>query len=267
VGALAYIGKTGNTVFGGAALFALGLGMGAPLILVGASLGKWLPKAGGWMDSIKILFGILLLGVAINLISRVIPGNITLFLWACLIILSAVFLGALSWPTKTSLGKLGQATGIILLLYGAALIVGSAMGNDNFMRPLAIAGNEKLQSNKIAFTRIKTLADLQQQLQLAKQLGKPVLLDFYADWCVACKEMGKTTFADPKVKKTLSNFVLLQADVTANDSHDKMLEQQFNVIAPPTFIFFDKNGQELPAIRIVGETGAERFLSIAREAR
>lgn len=267
VGALAYIGKTGNTAFGGAALFALGLGMGAPLIIIGTSLGKWLPKAGRWMDSIKILFGILLLGVAINLISRIIPGNITLFLWACLIILSAVFLGALSWSIKTSIGKLGQAAGIILLLYGGTLIVGSALGNDNLMRPLAMAGTEPTHMNQISFTRIKTVDDLKQQLHLANQIGKPVLLDFYADWCVACKEMAKTTFTDPKVKKALSNFVLLQADVTANDTQDKLLEQHFNVIAPPTLIFFNKNGQELPDVRIVGETGPEKFLSIAREVR
>lgn len=262
VGALAYIGKTGNVFFGGSALFFMGLGMGLPLLIVGTTLGKYLPKAGAWLNVVKIIFGILLLGVAISLISRLIPANIALMLWGCLIILTAVYLGIFNKNNASNLNKFGQALGIILLIYGGTLLVGGAMGNSNILKPLAKYNtiNAETTAPGLVFTPVKTVQDVKQQIQLANKAGKKVMLDFYADWCVSCKEMAATTFADPKVKTALNNYVLLQADVTANDADDKALEKYFNVIAPPTVLFFATDGKEITAQRIIGETGPEQFL-------
>lgn len=260
IGALSYIGKTGNAVLGGSALFSMGIGMGIPLLIIGTIGGKFLPKAGMWMDAVKTFFGVLMLGVAILLLSRVIPGAITMLLWAALLIMSAVYMGAFTTAPATGTGKLWKGFSVMVLVYGFLLLIGAGMGNADPLEPLAL----KQQTTAVAsnpttpFKKIKSLTDLRTALVQAKAQGKLVVLDFYADWCLSCKEMDRNTFRDPQVQSSLNQFVLLRADVTANDDSDKSLEKKLNVIAPPSILFF-QNGKELSSHRIVGAVGAKEF--------
>lgn len=203
IGALTYIGKTGDAVLGGVALFVMGLGFGVPLLILGTAGGKLLPKAGRWMNIVKAVFGVLMLLMAVWLLARI--------------------------PAV-----------------------------DNFIESKFTAAST---TQTLSFKRIKSVQDLENELALAKAEHKPVMLDFYAEWCIACKQMARTTFKDPQVHAALSNAVLLQADVTANDKMDQVLEKQFNVIAPPTIIFFDATGNELANKHIIGEMTAKEFLS------
>jgi thiol:disulfide interchange protein DsbD len=261
IGVLGYIANTGDMALGGMALFFLGLGMGTPLLLIGTSAGKLIPQTGQWMNAVKAFFGVLLLAVAIYLISRVIPENITMLLWASLLIISSIYLGALHSPTQTNAQKFWKGSGLITLLYGGLLIVGASMGNTDPLQPLAGLNRVGIQEththDKI---RVTTVKDVEQALENSH--GKIVMLDFYADWCTACKIMEKTTFQDSRVIQKLANIVILKADVTANDTQNKALQSYFNVVAPPTFIFFDKNGNEIKSARIVGEKNAEQFLKV-----
>lgn len=260
IGALSYIGRTGNAVLGGTALFTMGLGMGIPLLIIGTVGGKFLPKAGGWMDAVKSFFGVLMLGVAILLLSRVIPGSVTMLLWAALLIFSAVFMGVFNTVPATGYAKMWKGCSVILLVYGVLLLIGAGMGNADPFTPIAMKQTSQLADNQPQvdpFKKIKSMADLRAALAQAK--GKPVILDFYADWCLSCKEMDRNTFTDPKVQASLKQFVLLRADVTANDNTDKNLEKKLSVIAPPSIIFFDQKGNELSDYRIVGAVGAKEF--------
>ena len=254
IGVLTVIGVTGDAVLGGAALFAMGLGMGAPLLVIGTSAGKLLPKAGHWMDKIKAIFGVLLLGVAIWMLERILPEAITMLLWAALLIGSAVclFLSA-DTPVWRPLAK---GLGSVFLIYGALILVSVASGGKDVLQPLRgiglLAASEPLE-----FHRIKTVADLNQAIDQAN--GKPVLLDFYADWCISCKEMERYTFSDPAVQATLGDTLALQADVTANDTEDQALLQRFGIFGPPAILFFNADGIEQSAFRVVGFMPAERF--------
>ncbi|MDX1594592.1 MAG: protein-disulfide reductase DsbD [Gammaproteobacteria bacterium] len=273
-GALIYIGQTGDAVLGGAALFALSLGMGAPLLLIGTSAGKLLPKAGPWMDAIKAVFGVLLLGVAIWMLERILPAALTMALWAALLIVSAIYLGALDAipPHGSGWRRLWKGTGLVMLLYGAVLLVGAAGGGHDVFQPLRGVGfmqagggqvgaarAERLPSEGLEFKRIKGLADLEREVALASSQGRGVMLDFYADWCVTCKQMERETFSDPGVQARLADTVLLQADVTANDDVDKALLRHFNLIAPPTILFFDRDGKEQRPYRVMGFMDAADF--------
>lgn len=267
VGALAYIGNTGNALFGGAALFTMALGMGLPLLIIGTSFGKLLPRAGHWMHTIKSIFGVIMLGVAIWMLERILPGPMILFLWASLIIISSIFMGALSKTAEHYWGKLWKGLGVILLTYGVLLIIGAALGNSDPFNPLHLeAHHQSLLAQSPAnaraqpFIPVKSLSDINREVKRASKLNKPVMLDFYADWCISCKEMEKYTFSNPKVRKELNKFVLLQANVTANDALDKKLMRHFGVIAPPTMIFFTPKGEESEAATLVGEINAEKFL-------
>ena len=205
VGVLTYIGNTGNAILGGTALFVLGLGSGVPLLIIGTSEGKWLPKSGPWMNGIKIFLGIMMLVMAVWLLARIIPSN---------------------------------------------------------SRPFRLLHPDQIvRSETSNFQTIKSISDLNLALKQAKQQNKPVLVDFYANWCISCKEMERIVFTVPQVKSLMSNFILLRADVTANDNQDKALERQFHVIAPPTFLFFTPNGQELTDARIVGQEESQTFAS------
>lgn len=258
VGALSYISQTGNGLLGASALFAMGLGMGIPLLIIGTAHGKLLPKAGAWMNAVKAFFGVLLLGVAIWLVSRIIPGNVTLLLCAILAIGYAVFLNP-ARPVDQVSKKLARALAIIIFVYGISALVGALMGNTDPIKPLQLNYAHGEQATKL-FKPVKSIADVNQALAQAK--GKQItMLDFYADWCVSCKIMEKTTFADQKVRDALKSMQVLQADVTANDQTDRELEKHFNVIAPPTILFFDRDGNEITAARIVGEMDAKKFLS------
>lgn len=266
IGALIYIAQTGDAVLGGAALFALSLGMGAPLIVIGTSTGKWMPKAGPWMNAVKNLFGVLLLAVAVWLLSRVLPASVTMALYATLAIGTGVYMGALE-PVNENRGnwqKLWKALGLILLIYGAALIIGALAGNQSMLHPLkgitATGKNTSVESH-LTFRQIKGIAGLQQALDEAKRNQQPVMLDFYADWCVSCKEMEAFTFPDPAVREALASFMLIQADVTANDAEDKALLKQLGLFGPPAIIFYGLESEEIAGHRVVGYMKAEDFLA------
>ncbi len=261
IGALSYISQSGDAFIGGVALFALGIGMGIPLLIIGTTGRKFLPHAGPWMNGVKAFLGVLLLAAAIYLLQRILPGPVILILWATLLIGCAVYMGALSNGLKNGWRRLWRGFGIVLLVYGILMIIGAAMGNNNPLQPL-IHSTKKSELN---FTKIKNINDLNQALANAKTQNKPIMLDFYADWCIACKIMDRSTFADSDVRSVLQNFILLRADVTANDADDTALEQNYHVIAPPTILFFKPDGTELKNLRIVGETDAAPFLKHLQE--
>jgi len=268
-GALIYIGQTGDAVLGGLALFALSLGMGAPLIAIGTGAGKLLPTVGPWMDKIKAVFGVMLLAVAIWMLERILPGQVTLTLWAMLLILSSVYLRALDGLAVEATGwsRLGKGIGVMSLVYGVLLLIGAASGAQDPLQPLqnvfaAQSSGTALhgQHAELPFKRIKTVEDLDSQLAAATRQGLPVMVDFYADWCTSCKEMEKYTFARPEVQQALAGMLLLQADVTANDDADKALLKRFRLIGPPSILFFDASGKERKELNLVGYKPADEFV-------
>lgn len=266
-GALLYIGQSGDAVLGGAALFAMALGMGVPLLLVGLSATTLLPRSGPWMEAVKKAFGVILLGTALWLVSPVLPAALVMAGWALLLIVPAVFMHALDPLPATAKGwqRFWKGIGIVMLLAGAALVVGLAAGSRDPLQPLkgVVAANAAAgggaEAPALPFVRVKSVADLEARVKAA---GKPVMLDFYADWCVSCKEMERFTFADPKVRAKLAGFTLLQADVTANSEDDKALLQRFKLFGPPGIIFFDAAGQEIAGLRVVGFQEATPFLQV-----
>ncbi|BBP46667.1 thiol:disulfide interchange protein DsbD [Thiosulfatimonas sediminis] len=265
-GALIYIGQTGDALLGGVALFAMSIGMGMPLLLLGTSAGKLMPRAGAWMDAVKAVFGVMLIGVAIWMASRILPAEVTMFAWSLLLISSAVYLGAFnSTADKSGWFKLYKGLGLMMFLYGAILLIGMLAGSKDTLQPLKVFQNSnaggQLQSDKLPFEKIKSSADLDAILAQ----GKPVMLDFYADWCVSCKEMEQFTFSDQKVQRALEGVTLLKADVTANDDLDKALMKRFGIIGPPAILFFE-NGQEHKAQRVVGFKNADDFSQTIQRA-
>jgi thiol:disulfide interchange protein DsbD len=266
IAALTVMAQTGDMLRSGTALFAMSLGMGAPLLLVGAAQGKFLPKAGPWMIAVRNAFGFMMLGLAIWMLSRILPGNITMLLWAILIFMAGVFMGGLTTLTTDSgaVQKLGKGFGFLALIYGAILLLGALTGGSNPLQPLASVNLGKgdtlvSQAHALPFKRIKTVDDLDRELAAAAARGESAFLDFYADWCVACKEMEAYTFADNDVQAALSNTVWLQADVTANDAADQQLLKRFGVFGPPTIIFFGTDGQQRHGYEVVGYMKAADF--------
>ncbi len=266
-GALLYIGQSGDAVLGGVALFAMALGMGVPLLLVGLSATTLLPRSGPWMEAVKKAFGVILLGTALWLVSPVLPAALVMAGWALLLIVPAVFMHALDPLPATAKGwqRFWKGIGIVMLLAGAALVVGLAAGSRDPLQPLkgVVAANAAAgggaEAPALPFVRVKSVADLDARVKAA---GKPVMLDFYADWCVSCKEMERFTFADPKIRAKLAGFTLLQADVTANSDDDKALLQRYKLFGPPGIIFFDATGQEIAGLRVVGFQEATPFLQV-----
>ena len=271
-GALLYISQSRDGVLGGTALFAMALGMGVPLLAVGASAGALLPKAGPWMDTVKRFFGVLLLGVAIYMVSPVIPLPAQMLAWAGLLIVSAVFLRVIdSLPSQAhGMQRFGKGIGLIALLVGAAYLVGALSGAKDILQPLSgLAAKEGAASPSAAsdtlFTRVATTGELDAAIKAAKEKGKPVLLDFYADWCVSCKEMERFTFTDASVRQRLAGMVKVQADVTANNAEHQALLKRFRLFGPPGIVFFDKNGIEINGLRVIGFQSAEKFAGVLDE--
>jgi len=262
-GALIYIGQTGDAILGGTALFALSMGMGAPLIAIGTSAGKLLPRAGMWMDAVKAVFGVMMLGVAIWMLERILPATITMSLWAILLIVSAIYMGALETLKAEATGwtRLWKGSGLVLLIYGIIIMLGVAAGSQSLLQPLkgiATNGTQAAETH-LSFEKIKGVDGLEKALADAKAQNKTVMLDFYADWCISCKEMESLTFTDPAVQSALANTVLLQADVTANDEQDKSLYKHFKIIGPPAIIFYNAQGEELKPYQVVGYMPADKF--------
>jgi thiol:disulfide interchange protein DsbD len=254
--ALIVIGASGSAFLGGTALFALSMGMGLPLILFGVSAGKLVPKAGPWMDSIKAVFGIALLALAIWMLERIVQGPLILLLWGLLAIASGVYLGALESIPEGASGwrRLWKSMGLALLLLGAIEIIGAASGGDDWIRPLQNlrSGGHTSSTEKVTFQRIKSLEDLEAAVARANQAGKPAMLDFYADWCVECVRMERNTFGESEIQNLFGQIQPLQADVTQNDETDQALMQKYDIIGPPAILFFDRQGNELRAYRLVG---------------
>jgi thiol:disulfide interchange protein DsbD len=273
IAALTVMAQTGDMLRSGTALFAMSLGMGAPLLLVGAAQGKLLPKAGPWMVAVKNAFGFMMLGLAIWMLSRMLPGNVTLLLWAVLVFMAGVFLGGLTTLTSesSSIQKLGKGFGFLAIIYGAILLIGALAGGSNPLHPLAsinLGGEQAAvaEAHELPFKRVKTVADLDRELAAASAAGKTVFLDFYADWCVSCKEMEAYTFTDSGVQAALANTVWLQADVTANDEADQALLSRFDVFGPPTIIFFGADGQQRHGYEVVGYMKARAFAAHVQQA-
>lgn len=262
-GALLYIGQTHNVALGGIALFALAIGMGLPLLLLGASAGTLLPKAGPWMNAVRNFFGVIMLAVALWLVAPLLPPALMLTLWAALCIVPAIYLHALdNLPVGSGAwSKFWKGIGVILLVAGIILLLGALSGGKSPLQPLAGLRQNSAQAphvSSLPFQRVGNVRELDQYIAAAN--GKPVMLDFYADWCVACKEMERDAFSDARVQDRLRNFVLLQADVTANSSADHALLERFRLFGPPGILFFDQQGHEMPN-RVIGYQNAEQFLA------
>jgi thiol:disulfide interchange protein DsbD len=261
--AVLYIGQQHDPLLGGAALFLLALGMGVPLLAFGAAAGRGMPTSGPWMTAVQRVFGFVFLGLAIWMLARILPGPVTLALWGLLL------LGAAAWSfsatgTAPRVRVAARFAGMVLVVIGAAELLGAlAHGNDP-LQPLAGAFG-RAEAHALAFKRIKSSADLDRELAAAQVAGKPVLFDFYADWCVSCKEMERDTFADPAVQSALAQYVLLQADVTANDDADQALMKRFGIIGPPATLFF-RDGRESRGLRLVGFEKSASFIARAKHA-
>jgi len=262
IGVLTFIAVTGDLALGAVALFVLSLGMGAPLLLIGASAGHWLPHAGHWMERVKAVFGVLLLAVALWLLDRILPAAASMALWATLLIVTATYMGVLqpvahgapAWRT------LVRGLGLVLLIYGILLLVGVAAGGRDPWQPLRgirLVNAAASETPESGFRPVKTVAEVKQAVRAAN--GRPVVLDFYADWCVTCRELERETFTDPAVRATLAQITALRADVTANNDDDQALLRQFGIVGPPALLFFGPDGTEWSEYRIVGFVDAVQF--------
>lgn len=266
VGALLHIADTGSAARGAASLFGLGLGLGLPLLAVGAFEGRFLPRSGPWMARVRAFFGVLLLLLAVWMLDRVVPGPVTLVLGGLLLIGVGMALRAID-PLPAAAGmaaRLGKGAGFALLVYGAVLVAGGAMGSGSVLRPWSATGAEAPAAAVADFAPIKTVEDLERELRAAA--GRPVLVDFYADWCVTCQELEAFTFPDPEVRARLERFVLLRADVTANDAADRALLAHLGLFGPPAILLYAADGAELRGLRTVSYLPPARFAALLDDA-
>ncbi len=267
-GVLLYIAQTGDATIGGVALYSLAVGMGIPLLLVGVGGGKLLPKAGAWMNNVKAAFGVGMIAMALYITKHIIPDTLNLILWSILLIVTATYMGAFSAVEK-NFAKLWKGLGIFVFIYGLLLLVGAAIGNGELLKPLkglTLAQSSHGQSQATSgqshtrFIKVKTIEDVQKQVAAANAEGKTVMFDFFAEYCTACYEFEELVFPDPAVVNALSNSVLIQADVTADDEHDRALMKHFGIIGLPSILFFDNNGFEDKRLRATGFENAETFV-------
>lgn len=286
VATLVVIGQSGAIARGASALFVMSLGMGAPLLVVGSSAGRWLPKAGAWMDTVKQAFGVLMLAVAAWVLTRIVPERFDLLLFAVPVLAAAILLWSIAargmpralpkalpkatHATRPPLSELRPRLGhgvalvssVLLGLYGATLIIGASRGAVNPLQPLT----RTAQAEGLAFRSVSSLAQLDQEVRAAAAQGRPVMLDFYADWCTSCLEMQHYTFPDPSVRAALRGALLLRADVTANNADDQALLHEFQIYGPPTIAFYDDKGHEQRQFRVVGFMKANQFATLVRQA-
>ena len=271
-GALVYLSQTRDVVLGGSALFALAGGMSVPLLLLGLSAGSLLPRAGAWMDGVKHFFGMLLLGVALWTVQPVLPAALSQMLWGALLIGTAAMLGLFQAPHAVHRPRtwLRKTAALLAVTYGLLQLVGAASGGTDALKPLAgllraeAGALPRSDAQGLSFKRVANVAELDAELS---QAGRPVMLDFYADWCVSCKEMERFTFSDPAIRERLAGVLLLKADVTANSAADRELLKRFMLFGPPGIIFFDAAGKEVSGARVIGFQDAERFQSSLTSAR
>ncbi len=265
-GALMYIGQTGDAALGGLALFVMSLGMGAPLLLIGIGAGKFMPRPGGWMSNVSKVFGVMMLGIAIWMLDRILPATLSMTLWAILLTVSAIYLGAFEAleQNKKSWNALLKGFGIFIFIIGASLLLGVLSGATNPLNPFekflsqtTVVTNsvQKKENNFIKIHSITKLDDI-----IKQNRGKKIMLDFYADWCTSCKELEHNTFSDSEVKKELSDYILIQADITKNTEDEKALSKKFDIFGPPAIIFFDNQGNNIESKKLVGYKNAEEFL-------
>ena len=262
VGALAVISQTGEMARGAAALFAMSIGMGTPLLIIGASAGRLLPKSGAWMDTVKKLFAAVMLGVAVWMLARLVPARVAVALWA----VPAATLAVVLWRATRAVSARGwplRIAGLAAGAYGIMLVTGAALGGTDPLQPIPAWG---AATHPLTFAPIHSVADLDRAVAQASHEGKPVMVDFYADWCTSCKEMEATTFLDPAVRHALSGTVLLRADVTSDDANDKALLQRFGIFGPPTIAFFGPDGRERARHRVVGYMSGAEFAAAVRAA-
>ena len=269
IAALVFIGSTGDAWLGGLALFTLANGMGLPLLLIGTAAGRWLPRSGPWMDSVRAVFGVGFLAVALWLLERFLPGPVTLGLWGVLLIGCGVWLGALQ-RLEAGIGairRLGQTLGLALLIWGALSLIGAAAGGSDVLRPLAglsLSASGQAESRKLAFRDIASPAELEAALADARAAGRPAMIDVYADWCVYCVQLEEQTFTDPRVHEAVADAVLLRADVTDMTPAHRALMQRLEVYLPPAIIFYGADGRENRAARVVGFLEPPAFIERAR---
>ena len=261
-GALIYISTTGDAIYGGLALLALGLGMGVPLLILGSSGGHLLPRAGVWMDNVKAVFGVLLLGVAVWLLERVVPASVTLALWAALAVGVGVYLGALDFSPRSGFGQLWKASGALSFVYGVLLLIGAASGANDPLRPLTNLAAAPVMVNGApgaggaahgSWITVKGVDAFDAELSQGVARGVPVLLDLYADWCISCKVMERRVFPDPAVSAQLAQFHLIRADVTRNSEQDQALMERYGLYGPPSMVFFAPDGSTISGFTVQGE--------------
>ncbi|XKG33291.1 protein-disulfide reductase DsbD [Vreelandella aquamarina] len=260
-GAMVFISSTGDAWLGGAVLFALGMGMGLPLLLVGTFGTTLLPRSGGWMEGVKIAFGLLLLGVAIWMVERLVPAALALLLWAALAVGSALALGALNLNQPQGWGRARQALGILLLAWGIALVLGAAQGGSNPLRPLQVSSSPSSGSTEqatLAFQNVDSLAALENAINQAGTRNQPVFVHFTADWCISCKQLEREVYPTPEVASALDDYILIKADVTRTDERSRELLEHFGLFGPPSLLFFDQ-GEEVVDARIQGEVNASQL--------
>jgi thiol:disulfide interchange protein DsbD len=268
-GALLYIGQSRDVVLGGSALFAMALGMGVPLLVVGASAGALLPKAGPWMDTVKRFFGVLMLAVAIYLVTPLLSPTVLMLAWAALLMITAVYLYALDPLPHGAHGfrKFSKGIGVIALVAGTAFLVGALSGGRDILQPLSalrVGDRSPQAAPPVLFQSVSSNAELDAAIGAAA--GKPVMLDFYADWCVSCKELERYTFTDPQVQARFAGMLKLRADVTANTSEHIALLKRFRLFGPPGIVFFDKKGNEINQLRVIGFQPADKFVAVLDQA-